>query len=83
MFRLMLEYKGKWYGSYAHTANRFYPFSKTCSNRGYVLDELPLSVRERQRLICGTIHDRDINSAINILNETRDGSPEVTMVESV
>jgi len=72
-FRLMLEYKGEWYGSYVHKVDRFFPSSKTCSNCEYVLDELPLSVREWQCPICGAIHDRDINSAINILNETRAG----------
>ena len=72
-FRRMLEYKGDWYGSYVHKVDRFFPSSKTCSNCEYVLDELPLSVREWQCPICGTIHDRDINSAINILNETRAG----------
>jgi len=72
-FRLMLEYKGDWYGSFVHRVDRFFPSSKTCSHCGYVLDELPLSVREWQCPICGAIHDRDINSAINILNETRAG----------
>lgn len=73
MFRLMLEYKGAWYGSYVHQVDRFFPSSKTCSNCQYVLDELSLSVREWQCPECGAIHDRDINSAINILNETRAG----------
>ena len=72
-FRRMLEYKGDWYSSHIHKVDRFFPSSKTCSHCGYVLDELPLSVREWQCPICGTIHDRDINSAINILNETRAG----------
>ncbi len=72
-FRRMLEYKGEWYGSYVHKVDRFFPSSKTCSNCQYVLDELPLSVRAWQCPICGAIHDRDINSAINILNETRAG----------
>src|SRR6266540_1111328 len=72
-FRRMLEYKGAWYGSYLHKVDRFFPSSKTCNHCGHVLDELPLSVREWQCPICGTIHDRDINAAINILNETRAG----------
>jgi len=72
-FRRMLEYKGEWYGSYVHKVDRFFPSSKTCNHCGYVLDELPLSVRVWQCPICGTIHDRDINSAINLLNETRAG----------
>lgn len=73
MFRLMLEYKGEWYGSYVHKVDRFFPSSKTCSSCGYVLDELSLSVRGWQCSVCEAIHDRDINSAINILNETRAG----------
>jgi putative transposase len=72
-FRQMLEYKGEWYSSYIHKVDRFFPSSKTCNHCRYVLGELPLSVREWQCPICGTIHDRDINSAINILNETRAG----------
>jgi putative transposase len=72
-FRLMLEYKSKWYGSCVHKVDRFFPSSKTCSNCGYVLPELPLSVRQWQCSVCGAIHDRDINSAINILIETRAG----------
>ncbi len=72
-FRLMLAYKGEWYGSHVHQVNRFFPSSKTCSNCGYVLPELPLSVREWQCPVCVTVHDRDINSATNILIETRAG----------
>jgi putative transposase len=72
-FRRMLEYKGEWYGSYVHKVGRFFPSSKTCSNCGYILHELPLSVREWRCPICATTHDRDINSAINILHETRAG----------
>ncbi len=72
-FRRMLEYKGDWYGSYLYKVDRFFPSSKTCNRCGHVLDELPLSVRAWQCPVCGTIHDRDINSAINILNETRAG----------
>ena len=72
-FRRMLEYKGKWYGSYVHKVGRFFPSSKTCSNCRYVLDALPLSVRAWQCPSCGAVHDRDINSAINILIEARAG----------
>ena len=72
-FRWMLDYKSEWYGSYVHKVDRFFPSSRTCNRCEHVLDELPLSVREWQCPICGTIHDRDINSAINILNETRAG----------
>jgi putative transposase len=72
-FRLMLAYKGEWYGSFVHQINRFYPSSKTCSVCGHVLSELGLSVREWECLACGVSLDRDVNAAINILNQTRAG----------
>jgi putative transposase len=46
---------------------RFYPSSKTCSNCGHVLDDLPLGVREWICPACGAKHDRDLNAALNIL----------------
>ena len=72
-FRLMLAYKGEWYGSFVHQINRFYSSSKTCSVCGHALSELGLSVREWNCPACGTSLDRDTNAAINILNETRAG----------
>ena len=47
-----------------------FPSSKMCSNCK-VIHELTndLSVREWQCPTCNSIHDRDINAAINILNE--------------
>ncbi len=61
-----LEYKAGWYGRTYLALNRFFPSSKLCSSCGYLLDELPLSVREWDCLVCGAHHDRDINAAINI-----------------
>lgn len=40
--------------------------SKLCSNCGHLLVKLPLSVREWSCPNCETLHDRDLNSAINI-----------------
>ncbi len=80
-----LEYKAEWYGRTYLALNRFFPSSKLCSSCGYLLDELPLSVREWDCLVCGAHHDRDINAAINIklmgqylLKTTRSDAGKVT-----
>jgi transposase len=49
--------------------DRFYPSSKTCHNCGYVKNDLKLSDREWICPKCGTYHDRDVNAAVNILQE--------------
>ena len=61
-----LEYKAAWYGRTYLELDRFFPSSKLCSSCGYLLEELPLSVREWACPACGVHHDRDINAATNI-----------------
>ena len=41
-----LEYKSDWYGRELIKIDRFFPSSKRCGNCGFVIDKLPLSVRE-------------------------------------
>ena len=41
-----LEYKSNWYGRTFHQIGKFFPSSKTCNNCQFVLDDLPLSIRE-------------------------------------
>ena len=66
-FITKLEYKSKRYGSRIEKTNRFYPSSKTCSNCGYINQELTLKDREWICPKCKTILDRDINASKNIL----------------
>ena len=66
--RRQLEYKTAMRGGQAVVADRFYPSSKTCSECGHKLEELPLAVREWMCPVCGSIHDRDVNAAINLKN---------------
>lgn len=65
----MIKYKADWYGKSFVQIGRFFPSSKTCSCCGFKLDELKLSTRAWICPSCGSDHNRDINAAINILNE--------------
>jgi len=66
--RRQVEYKAAMRGGEVMFADRFYPSSKTCSACGYVLDVLPLSVRQWTCPDCGVLHDRDLNAAVNLKN---------------
>ncbi|HEX4701818.1 MAG TPA: RNA-guided endonuclease TnpB family protein [Pseudonocardiaceae bacterium] len=66
-FQSMLRYKGAWYGRTVIFIDRWFPSSKTCSRCGHSLDRLELNVREWTCPACHTVHDRDVNAAVNIL----------------
>lgn len=65
----MIDYKSKWYGKTMVKIDRFFPSSKTCSCCGHKMKEMDLSVRDWRCAKCGATHDRDVNAAINILDE--------------
>ena len=69
-FRRQLEYKSNWYGKQIVLIDRFFPSSQLCSKCGAQWSGTKdLSVREWTCPVCGEHHDRDVNAAINILNE--------------
>ncbi|MFF5009718.1 RNA-guided endonuclease InsQ/TnpB family protein [Streptomyces phaeochromogenes] len=65
-FRSMLEYKARWYGREVIAVDRWFPSSKLCSTCGTLQDKMPLNVRT-WTCDCGTVHDRDVNAAKNLL----------------
>ncbi len=64
-----LKYKCERAGKNLLTVDRFYPSSKTCSNCGYIKEDLTLNDREWSCPVCGVKHDRDLNASINIRDE--------------
>ena len=65
-FFRQLTYKAEWYGKVILTIGQFQPSTKICSACGEVVNGLTLADREWTCSKCGTVHDRDINAAINI-----------------
>jgi putative transposase len=66
-FVRMLEYKAARYGRIFGKVGRFEPTSQVCSDCGVQDGRKPLSVRTWTCAACGTVHDRDVNAARNIL----------------
>ncbi len=67
-FRTHIEYKTQWYGKRLIVIDRWHPSSKLCSTPdcGGKNNHLKLSERFWTCLGCGTLHDRDLNTARNI-----------------
>lgn len=70
-FYRQLSYKSEWYGKTFVQIDKFIPSSQICSCCGQRNRQVgkDLSIRQWTCPSCGAEHDRDINAAINILNE--------------
>ena len=70
MFLNKLQYKAEWYGRTIVRVGRWFPSTQLCHRCSYrnMLTK-DLNVRSWTCPQCGTSHDRDVNAAINILNE--------------
>ena len=66
-FTAMLEYKARKHGRTFAKIGRWEPTSQVCSACGVKDGPKPLSVRQWACAACGTVHDRDVNAARNIL----------------
>lgn len=68
-FRKMLTYKSQWYGKELSVIDRYYPSSQICHCCGYREGKKSEDIRNWICTNCHSELDRDINAAINILNE--------------
>lgn len=64
----ILEHQAKKHKTEIIYIPRFFPSTKTCSCCGSI-QKLELTDREWKCIKCNTVHDRDFNASINILNK--------------
>lgn len=67
----MIKYKAEWHDKIIFQVGRFFSSSKLCNQCGENYESLKLNHKIWTYPKCGSIHDRDINAAINILKEAK------------
>ena len=80
-FISFLTYKAEWFGKDVVKIDRFYASSKTCKC-GVKNDDLKLSDRVWICKSCGSVNQRDLLAANNILNEGRRSLGDLTNAEA-
>lgn len=68
-FRRQLTYKSTWYGRTLSVVDRYYPSSRICHHCGNIDGKKAETIRFWVCPKCNSKLDRDVNAAINILNE--------------
>ena len=77
--RRQLTYKARWSGQALLVADRWFPSSKTCSRCGAIYSVLTLADRVCVCPACGHRQDRDLNAAVNLMNDQlRRATPKET-----
>ncbi len=66
-FIRQIKYKSEWEGTAFRQSDRFFPSSKRCNKCGWINQSLTLKDREWICQACGSVIDRDLNAAHNIL----------------
>lgn len=69
-FSKFIEQKAKDTGTHFSRVDRWEPTTKRCHVCGYINNDITLDTREWKCPQCGTLHDRDVNAAINIKNHS-------------
>lgn len=69
-FQTILKYKVKWCSEQLVVISKTFTSSQLCSNCNYKnIDAKNLIIREQDCPYCGTQHDGDRNTALNLRNE--------------
>ena len=81
----MIKYKAKWYNRQFVQIDRWFPSSKKCWACGEINDDLERGEREWECPNCHAPLLRDLNAALNILDEglRAVGSPVPSLVDFV